>query len=497
MPATHTSHDDRPLAGPSRAALDGVLRTLILPLDVDVAGLPTQPVDVEAGTHIELFAPGQRDALERFLDPDAPKAAWTERATPGDIGLGLPEVLATRVYRFDAPSVRFGASETTLDQSPGDVERRTWVVAPAVCITLWSTSALPVLTIERLELRPSDGSLLGMCRDAGYARDVVAAVEGLLAGTPLDQAFSLADVFRAPRTSWLRRRHRESWTVPVASLRVAATEHVRGVPVTECLFAVTAPAATDLVDTLLVPIVDDSFVEDERAQASGTTHRWAALTIVEKPAEARAVSAIRDDSRHLFLNLEAMSVNHDYRGAATGGILPAAIPVVALRAATAKDYRRLVDEFGPTSRDRKVDDRIAAVEQVKMGVLHRQMVQRLIAVEAFRKWTTPGALASELYNRIGAPMAELANHSAQAAEIVQNMLDRVREQRQQRNERLVQALSPAAGVVALGSLFAALASVPDPSEPSLLVALPDALAVTLALVAVTAAIGIAYFIRRR
>lgn len=469
----------------------------MLPIDIDITNFPKQAEEPDAGAHLELFAAGQRAELEGLFDGSDSLPAWIERATPGDIGLGLPELVATRVYRSTAAPVRFGASQRTLDEAPDEVERKTWMLAPAVCISLWSTSSLPVLTIERLEPRPADDELLDACRHESYAGDVVAAMASLLEGTGLASDFSLGDIFTLPSRRWFdRRRSPAHWVEPVVARRVKGTEHVRGVAVTECLLAVTAPSATALVDSL-VEGSDDEFEQAETDQVSGTTRAWEPIEIVDEPAEFGASSAVRSDSRYLLLNLEAMSIHHDYRGVASGGMLAAALPVVAARAAAAKDYAWLVDQFGPQSTEANVDERIAAVERLRLGVLRRKMITRYIAVEGFRAWTTPGALASELYERFSTAMNELIDDSVEASEVAQSMLDRIREERHGRNERLIQALSPAAGVVALGSLFAALASVPSPGEPSLLAALPDALAVTVGLVAVAAAGGAGYFISRR
>lgn len=479
------------------AVLDGVLRTLILPIDVDVTDVTAQAPPPHPDSHLELFAPGQRWAMGRFDESGGRPSKWVDRAVPGDIGLGLPRLLASRVFPVEGGAVRFGASARSLDDAPLEIDERTWLLTPAVCVSLWATASLPVLTIERLEPRRSDEHLIALCRDERLARDVATAAEDLLDGTPLSPAFTLQDVFRPPRRSRFRRDVREGWNVPVASLRVAATRHVRGVPITECLLTLTAPCATGIVEMVLARPDGSAADAAERRQKSGAVHNWEPLELAGSPAETKAKSAVRGDARYALLNLEAMSINHEYRDLGSGGALAAAIPVVALRAATARAFRTLADEFARAADGQRLRERIEAVEELKLTLLRRRMLRRFIGVEEFRRWTTPGALASELYTRVAPELDELADDSVQAAEIVQSSLDRVREERQRRNERLIQGLSPAAGVVALASMFAALASVPDPAEPSLLAALPDALVVTIGLVAAAAVLGLGYFFGKR
>jgi hypothetical protein len=190
-----------------------------------------------------------------------------------------------------------------------------------------------------------------------------------------------------------------------------------------------------------------------------------------------------------LINLEAMSVRHCYRGGATGGgWIAAAIPVVAHRAATERDYMRVVRTFRAR---RDIQEQLAAVEAARTGMLDRRLTTRLVGPERFMAWTTPTQLASALWHATTGHLRELDLDTGLAAEAVNASLERLQQRRRQSLDRWIQRLSPVAAVSALVGIYAALTSVPDPAtQAGLFSAVPDALRVTVALVLVGVVVGV-------
>ncbi|WP_166435965.1 hypothetical protein [Cellulomonas shaoxiangyii] len=490
-----------------------MLTTLVLPLLLEVPSDPPSTRRAATSVHDEIFARGQRPArrrvrprwISRVSAPlpwnDRAGAPWNDLEGEDDLGLGLPYEVAHRVFSLGGAAVRFGASDLTLGEcsTQAQVEARTWLVAPAVAVTLWWTRDALTLTIERLgKCTPEEQRAL--LTSPEVARDVANAVPLLLAGTGLPRNASLADLLgesplRVRSGMWGRRFRRSLWRAPVEQLCIRGIETIRGTSLSEAFLAITAPDASSTAAALWSeppPERSGRFADHQIDQESGAPRGWTRWNVTSGVGTSDdPSSSMRDDRRAALVNLESLSVNHCYKGElAGGGWIAAAIPVIAHRAAAARDHRNLVLAFRAR---RPVDEKVDAVEAVRAGMLARRLTSGLVGGERFAAWTTPTQLATALWDATTATTEARERDEAgeRIAEAVRDSLDRHQLRRRRSVDRWIRRLSPGAAVTAVVGLYATLASLPDPAaDQGLFAAVPDAVRVTVGLVVVGCLAGL-------
>ncbi|WP_199424587.1 hypothetical protein [Actinotalea solisilvae] len=496
--------------------LDASLRSLVLPVE-----LPLPEKDRARRWHRgdvhELFAPGQWAAL--VGEPSAGGGSGARRgstAHAADIGFGAPELLVTRTVRVSGPDLRFGASEATLDDCSSDeeVRERVWLAEPMVCLSLWRVDGSAVMTLERLAPIEEPDLLTTQGRPdpqtaerlAQVDADVSSVLPDLLAGTGLDPQLSIAEAFPDQAEAlelWLGEPGRlRRWFMTrlsrlapgsrtrgsrssILDLRVAGTERLRGRETTEGLYVVTSPRMSRRIEALL----SRRAPRPEYTMATGAPRSWARLELVDEPAEEAAASAVRNDLRAVVLNLEAMSVHHEYRRFG-GGMVALTIPFVAHRAAMARDYRRLDEAAGPI--DDFEGDALATLAHVQRSALRRRVARRLVGPERFRTWTVPAQLVSALFRMTKKELRELDGEVEELAGLVRANLEQAQQQRRDRYDRVVSWVAPVAGFSVLVGMYAALASLPNRAHDQLLAAVPEAALVTGLIVVVGLVLGAAW-----
>ncbi|WP_066587934.1 hypothetical protein [Cellulomonas timonensis] len=238
--------------------------------------------------------------------------------------------------------VRFGRSMATLSGLRDDesIEHEAPLVEQAVAFSLWDTRDGVVLAAETLRHVDEPDGVLGEGRREGVVdvtADFAPALTSLLVLAGMSDDASLEKVFGA-RFQCLSDG---DWRAPIASRLSLAVEQARGKPMTNGLYVVVRADCSGLVEDLL-RTSDPAFGDLEHAQQTGITHGWRALSLAGEPADPDARSAIRDDARVVVMNLESMSVHHDYGGRVAAGIVVAALPVVSSRARADSDHLALI-----------------------------------------------------------------------------------------------------------------------------------------------------------
>lgn len=494
MATTSAHHPQQQLFGlaapqhEDHGVLNASLRVLVLPLVCRVrSARPT--VDIRR-RDLAPFLPG-RLAAARGLDRH-PAVAHDELEIPAPtadgavaLGFGPSELLATRVFAAEeAPDVVFGTSAMTLDEVGDDLEGHVWRGQESVCISLWATDAGAVLTVEHVAPLDLDNGIT--CPLAQHVdRDLLGALPLMRTRTHLPEGFSLQDVF-GWFTAWRLVGPRAART-DLRDFRVHSSERIRGRALTEAFYAVLAPCATPVVAGLVAG-EDDFRVDDE--QDSGTAWTWNRLDVVTAPAEPGAVSALRNDNRAVYLNLEALSVRHDYMTHAPGLVL-AALPVVAHRAVTEHAMRQLEGLAESTRTKRDLAAQLDALDRGRASSIRRRLSVRLASVERFADWSISSQLASILLRESGAYMTSLDAEVAELSEEMREIVNDTRERRRQKVDRVVNISSPIAAIAVLLGLYSGLVSLPDLTTQTLISAVPDAIGVTAVLVGVGVLIGLA------
>lgn len=257
---------------------------------------------------------------------------------------------------------------------------------------------------------------------------------------------------------------------------------------------------------------DDSFEAQSAWQEEG--YRWAfsPIAIADEPADEEAVSIARSDGRVTVIELDSMSIYHDYLGLGGAGSVLELVPLTALLGLVAADHADVRDVLRGLAADGNRDD-TAALEQglrvarrVRARLQLRRLEQAQLSNEQnFRAWSVDEAVRREvaplalglgsggssgirgadvisLIDSVESMEASLvrlqdekrlktdradeasrreAEEARRRTERAEEASRRAAEEREQRMQRTLEAglgVLSAAGVV---GLFAALASVPE------------------------------------
>lgn len=491
--------------GPSRRRngspfLNASLRTLVLPLDV-VAANGGEDASTGQGDVPQVFMPAQwrrveanaAQAAERLKHAGIP----ADGVHSGDIGFGVPRLLRTTLFLdHEGPELVFGASSATLAES--DNAHRYWTSRPATCISLWETQQVVTLTIERLAPLTEDDGITGRL-GSPVDQDLLGVLVDLIAGTDIAVGFSLEDVFGTQVADTVGSSLSRATSLDVRDLRIKSTERIRGRALTEGFYCVTVPDASAVVGELL----DGSLRDSDADQSTGAPASWEPLELVTEPAEAGATGAIREDSRAALINLEALSIWHEYYSFGGGGMLATTLPYVAHRAVAEREFGKMIAGLRVEYSDEHLEAAFDGLEAVRVSTLERRLAYQLNDGERFRNWTVPTHLATELLRRTRGRMQEQDARAEEVATLLQSRLERFRDRLEQRRDlleqgrevrrekvdRVVRVLSPVAALAVLVGLYSALTTLPSSSAQNLLSAIPDAAAVTLAIVALGLIVG--------
>ncbi|MCL3862938.1 hypothetical protein [Actinotalea sp. K2] len=467
--------------------LTASLRVLVLPLSL---ALRRKRFGDPRPQGPKIFLPGRaEEATANDRPTDAAFDSYgvpTDGSKPMDVGFGTPTLLFSTLHEVpDVDPVSFGTSASTLDElTDSEVEQRLWTGRPAVCVSLWATDAVPVLTVERVAPHTDDDGLT--CEVGSHVdNDVLGALGVLTEGTPWAYTMTLEHLFgtRAAR-KLVGRRQAEA---DIRTLRCRSSERIRGRSVTEGLYAILVPGGTTMIEEITGRETDD-----QQAQESGAPWTWTALELADRPAEPGAASALRSDSRVAVVNLESLSPRHDYTSVSGAGLLVSTLPVVAHRAQAEDALVRLSELVSSTvdHKSSRFDAQLEALETARVTGTRTKIAQRFASPENSSEWTYSTSLASELTTRTDTRLNELADDLETFAAAAQAQLERVGGRRRDRIDRILRVVSPVAAFSALIGLYATIATLPGTGTTHLLDSVPDAAWLTAILVAAGVVVGV-------
>ncbi|HET8992151.1 MAG TPA: hypothetical protein VFN32_00050 [Rhodococcus sp. (in: high G+C Gram-positive bacteria)] len=423
----------------------GVLKVFLLALDIEASAVSPPPI-----------------AAVGELEPFLPARIGTLPST--DHGVRPASLLAYRqITDHGRAPLSFGASTGSL--RTGAV--RPFVGLPATCLSLWEIPGHGlVLALEALT--DDTSPLIDWRADALQDRDGAGfrpAVDEFLAPFSLNSDACLNDLFpglncRMPAPTTYR------------ALSESVVHRHRGVgdrEVIEALMVEVVSSGGDRVRDLVDGRHTDSQAR-AAAQMWGVLWNWDRVPLVDRPAQPGAAIAVREDSGAVLLDLEATPVGSDYVGNDTGEMIYGLLPWVAVRAHSSTDFWRVLGHLRShedLTGDRLVEalDDIATMQARKM---ERALLRKAsLHNDRFHSWTQPTQLRSLLVRRVADEIADLDAELASAVEVIEHAVLRSAELRGARHSRLAHGWSAAGGAIAVVALFAALAAVPDTSEPTL------------------------------
>lgn len=439
----------------------GVLKVFLLALDIDAAA--ESPPRVPAIETVDPFLPSRIRSL----------SGSDHRVRP-------PSLLAYRhIVDRSRPELSFGVSTGSLRAAPGTV--RPFVGHPASCLSLWDVPGHGlVLALETLDDNTSP--VVDWRTDPLQDRDGAGfrpTVDGLLAPFDLTVDSSLDDIFPG-----LNRKLCAPTTY--RSLHKIVIHRHRGVgdyEAIEGLFVEVVSSGTDRVRSL----VDGARTgPDARtaAESWGVLWGWDRVPLVDVPVQRGAGIAVREDSSVVLFDLEATGPGDGYAGPGTGELIYGLVPWVAMRARASADYWQILDHL--RNHEALEGDRLVAALDDFTAMQARRMERTLlrkesVQAERFHSWTQPTQLRALLARRVADDIAVLDDELSTAVDVVEHAILRSNEVRGARHTRLAKGWSAAGAVIAVVALFAALAAVPDNSQPTLFPHWSHALTMSLAL----------------
>jgi len=224
---------------------------------------------------------------------------------------------------------------------------------------------------------------------------------------------------------------------------------------------------------------------------------WERIALVDRPARAGAAIAVREDAGAILFDLDATAADHDHDVFGVSEMIRALVPWVAVRSRHAADYRLVLDHL--RDHDALEDARLLAALDDVAAVQARRMERVLLVTEARHDGESllrmsPAQLRTVMVRRLSAEMTALDAELGEATRVIERALLRSAERRGNRQSRIAQAWSVAAGVIAVVAVFAALAAVPAVDQPTLFGHWLEALAAT---VAITAGVIVVVIVWRR
>lgn len=446
----------------------GVLKVLLLALDIESA--PEPPPRVSAVDTLDPFLPARVRTLSKS----------EHRVRP-------PSMLAFRhIVDRTKPEVAFGASTGSLRMAPESA--RPHVGHPATCVSLWDVPGQGlVLALE--SLTDNKSPMIDWRTDPLQDRDGAGfrpTVDEFLAPFDLTSGACLDDVFPG-----LNRRMCAPTTYrPLHEIVIHSHRGVGDCEAIEGLLVEVVSSGGDRVRSL----VDGSRTGPQArdaAQQWGVLWGWDRIPLVDRPVQSGAAIAVREDSFAVLFDLEATAPGSDYAGRCTSEMIYGLVSWVAVRGRASADYWRTLTHL--RSHEELTGDRLLEALDDVAAMQARKMERTLLRKESvhddrFHSWTQPTQLRALMARRVSDEIAALDEELGTAVNVIEHAMLRSAELRGARHSRLARGWSAAAAAIAVVALFAALAAVPDESQPTLfphwMYALSASVALTLSVVVV-------------
>jgi hypothetical protein len=261
---------------------------------------------------------------------------------------------------------------------------------------------------------------------------------------------------------------------PVEDLVIHRPYVTRGLRHVEGLVVALAAGAGGTVDELVTRTLEDAdFDLVDRVQEEGHFWTWTRRELVAEPVQKDAGIAVRQDGRAAFVDLEAMSVYHDYLGVGGSRIVLDCLPMVAQRAVEAADFWTTSQLIATLSSGDDVAERVRVVRGVRARLEQRAVLRDMLdATERFTTWTHGGQLWSALHT-VSQEQDDVAarspdERSHRSIPVADRMLNDLSVEQQAERAEFWQHLGTAGtavgGVISVVVLFTALAAIPQAAD---------------------------------
>ncbi|MGP5287692.1 hypothetical protein [Glutamicibacter arilaitensis] len=394
--------------------LNAGLEILVIPLKAQTVGKPIYRLNVSdnSGYGESPFLPDRLYGSESSM-----------------IG-GELHLLATATYKVEGgrTDLWFGHSLGTMNNDPSVP---IWCGSAATCVSLWWTNQGLALTLERIDslaLQLQDFDVFSSEPFAGLhgleiTVDRILAGTGMTAGSTINELVGRIDDSVSSLASG-----------NVLTQCIESPQSYRNTKLIEGLLVRVEPDASRRVNDKISPITSGevAFGLADLEQSIAIPWKWSSVALVNEPVESGAKIAIREDGRCILLNLESMSVNHDYDGQGGRHLVIACIPEIARIGAIADNcastIRILSDgTIGSRMTSRESLENMEKTRhetetfQRKQSVL---MFEREFAIaEKFKTWTHGGQLVPIFWefteNRVG----HMTDHLQAMNTMVADMID--------------------------------------------------------------------------
>jgi hypothetical protein len=416
-------------------------------------------------------------------DPDNPSPFVPYRAKrsltgaqSGDIGLGKPALQAVVTGTVDrtGDEVIFGRSVGTALEpfrspypgQPGmleammctpselcdamrdsDDEIQIYQGPAAYCLSLWSTLSpgITVLAIEQLDAAPHTLPVTVEHSPADIA-DLAGHLVGLKSGSATLEGLGLLHFCDAARE-------------PLHRLITHSGESVRGDRLARALTIVVGAGMQNEVDAFLDITDGTNFDVTELQQKTGYVPDPKRLDLVEEPSVTGTFSAASSDGRLILLNLDSMSVMHDFLGTLSENLVAATFPVLGDMAATEATMDRLNRAMGSHGHPESLANQLELLGKVRSRQALRLSRRATAGQEQAKRWSNAGHLASHLDRAYAGQRDHIEDVTSRCADVVRSAGDAHHQRRESWKSGQAGRLAFGAFLVGLIAMFAALVGV--------------------------------------
>lgn len=432
--------------------LNGRLTVTLIALELDLLKQPTLRLSDE-----------QAEALP-FLPHRV--ASARDGAAVGNLGLGVPTCSSMTVTLDEegAGDLRFGLSmgtvqdaydrrETEIGGDPSGVAVATLARDGAAlyagpgghCLSLWRTeiAGVAVLAVEELRhARQTPPTSVSHTRDA--LASLVARVTGIGAAE-----LTLAKLGLGVAG--------EDASRPLTDLMAISSESVRGEQWVRALSVVAQAGLQPLIGILLGDGEDFDSIEER--QEVGYSPSFSPLKLGSQPAVAAAGSAASIDGRLVAMNLDSMSVWHDYLGVHSEHLIAATIPVLCDLAAIEVPFDRLRQAVGG-DKPAPLSTQLRLLAEARLARVKRRLRRPTPGREQAAVWTNAGQVASFVDEAFDAKRDLIDEVTSECAAIIESLTAMHHQEREAWLSRAMAWLTVAATLFAAFSVFAGIAAMP-------------------------------------
>lgn len=246
---------------------------------------------------------------------------------------------------------------------------------------------------------------------------------------------------------------------PLHRLITHSGESVRGDRLARALTLVAGAGMQNEVDAFL-KIADGSDPDvTEHQQETGYVPDPKRLDLVEEPSVKGAFSAASSDGRLILLNLDSMSVMHDFLGACSENLVAATLPVLGDMAATEATLDRLNRAMGSHGDPEPLASQLELLGKVRARQALRLARRATAGQEQARRWSNAGHLASHLDRAYAGQRDHVENVTSRCADVVRSAGDAHHQRRESLKSGQAGRLAFGAFLVGLIAMFAALVGV--------------------------------------